>query len=80
MNSREDNGQWIGILDNYIETGQRQDFNDYKLVQDKYLRGLTVTDNLGRRYLPDRSDIKNDRQTGHYSQTQRSVKIDRMSI
>ena len=28
------------------ETGQRQDFNDYELVQDEYLQRIEMTDNL----------------------------------
>ena len=38
-----------------------------------------MTDNLERMYPPDKSNIQNDRQTGHYSQAQRDVKLDRKS-
>ena len=41
------------LVDNYTEIGQRQYCNDYKLIQNKYLRSLTVTDNLERTYLHD---------------------------
>ena len=50
--------------DNYIEMGQRQDFNDYELVQDDYLKSWTVTDNTERTYLQDISNFQNDRQLG----------------
>ena len=75
----QDDKLWINISDNYIETGQRQDFNDYELAQEEYLKSSTVTDKLERMYPPDRWNIQNDRQTGHYSQAQRDKKIDRMS-
>ena len=79
VNTRQDDGLWVNVWDIYIETGQRKDFNDYKLVQDEYLKSLTMNDNLETLYLPDRSNIQNDRQTGHYSQAQRDKKIVGMS-
>ena len=36
---------------------------------------MTLTDELERIYLPDRSNTQNDRQTGHYSQAQRNINI-----
>ena len=79
VNARQNGGLWINIPGNHIETGQRQDLNGYELVQDGYLKSLTVIDNLERTCPPDRSNILNNRQTGHYSQTQRVIKIFRMS-
>ena len=61
------------------DSGKKQDFNDYELVQDEYLKSLTVTDNLERMYLPGMNDRQNDTQTVHYSQEQRDIKIDRLS-
>ena len=46
MKMRQDDELWISVPDNYRETGQRQDFNDYGLVQDEYLQSLEKTDNL----------------------------------
>ena len=60
---RQDDGLWMKTTDNYIETGQRKDFNDYELVKDEYMKSLTVTDNLERRYLQDISNPQNDRAT-----------------
>ena len=40
------------------ETGQRQDFNDYELVQGKHLKSLEMTDNSEGSYMPDRSIIQ----------------------
>ena len=40
-------------LDSSAETGHGQGFNDYGLVQDRYLKNLTLTDDLERTYLQD---------------------------
>ena len=40
---------------------------------------MTVTDEVQRMYPPDRSNIQNDRQTGHYNQAERDININRMS-
>ena len=49
--NRQDDELWISVLDKCSETQQRQDINDYNLVQNEYLKKLkklTVTDNLER--------------------------------
>ena len=52
---RQDDELWVSVPDNYRETGKRLNFNDYELVQGKYLKSLGMTDNLERWYMPDRS-------------------------
>ena len=66
-------------MENYIETGQRQDFNDHDVVQDEYLKSLTVTDNLERTYLQDMSNPQNDKQLGQHSKARSGITADRMS-
>ena len=34
VQNRQDDDLWVKEVDNDIETGQRQDFNDYKLIQE----------------------------------------------
>ena len=48
VDSRQNDGLWIRMPDNYTETRQRQVFNDYELLLDEYIRSLTVDDNLQR--------------------------------
>ena len=38
-----------------------------------------MTDNLKRMYPADRTYVQKDSQTGHYSQAQRDIKVNRMS-
>ena len=58
VDATQDDGQWISVPHNYVETGHRQDFNDYDLIQDEYLKSVTVTDNSERMYPPDRQNIQ----------------------
>ena len=37
-NTLQNDRLWISIPDNYIETGQTQDFTDDELVKDEYTR------------------------------------------
>ena len=79
VDSRQDDRLWISILDNYTEKGQRQDFNDYKLVQGKHLKSLTVTDKLERTYLQEMSNPQNYRQSGQHGQMRSDITVGRMS-
>ena len=79
IDTRQNDRLWKSVPDNYVETSKRQDFNNCKLVQEQCLKSLTVTDKLERMYPPYRSNSQKGRQNGHYSQTQRDIKIDRMS-
>ena len=57
------------------ETGQRQDFNDYELIQEEYLRNLGMTGNIEHTYPPEKSGNQDSRQT---SQILREKKTDKM--
>ena len=41
-----------------IEAGHRQDFNDYELTQEEYLRIFDLTENIEKPNLSEKSDIQ----------------------
>ena len=61
---------WAMVPEHNKEIGQRQDFNDYKVIQDKYLRNLGMKDLIHKNY--DTCQIKDYRQT-------KNRKTDKMS-
>ena len=40
LSNRQDNTLRIKVQDNNIRIGQRQEFNDYELIQEGYLRNI----------------------------------------
>ena len=45
VQNRQDDNLWVKLPDNDIEIGLRQDFNDYELHQEEYLRNLEMMNN-----------------------------------
>ena len=66
--NKQDNLQ-TNILDDDIQIGQRQDFNDNELIQEEYLRNFGMMDNKEKPHRPAKSDNQDIRQMRHYSQT-----------
>ena len=48
------------------------------LVQNEYLKCLTVTDNLERTHSQDMSNPQNDRPLGQHSQARSKITVDRI--
>ena len=46
VQNRQDDDLWVKVPDNDIEIGQRQDLNDYELIQEEYLRNFDMTCNI----------------------------------
>ena len=38
--NKQNNNLWIIVPDNNIRIGERQEFNDYELIQEEYLRNM----------------------------------------
>ena len=51
--NKQDDYLWVKIPDNDIEVSQRQDLNDYELMQVEYLRNMQMIDNT-EKTLPTR--------------------------
>ena len=56
LNKQDD--LWISIPNDDIEIGHRQDFNDYELIQEEYLRNFGMMDNIEKFHTPENSDTK----------------------
>ena len=54
ISNRQDNNLWVKVPDDNTEIVQRQDFNDYELIHEEYLRSLEMTDNTEQSYPPER--------------------------
>ena len=50
---RQDNDLCVKVPNEDIETGQRQDFNDYELIQQEYLTNLEMPNNKEQTYPPE---------------------------
>ena len=44
------------MLGNGMEMSQRQDFYDYELIQEEYIRNFNMTDIIEKPYPPEKSD------------------------
>ena len=62
LQNRQDDDLLVKAAGNDIEIGQRQDFNDYELIQEEYLRNLEMTDNTEKPSPPEKSDKQGIRQ------------------
>ena len=60
VSNTQDSDLWITVSNE--ETGQRQDFNDYKLIQEEFLRNLGLADNIEQPYAPEKSGKQDNRQ------------------
>ena len=52
-------------------------FNDYKLIQERYLRNSGMMNNVEQLHPTEISDNQGTRQMRHYRQTQRETKTDK---
>ena len=68
--NKQGNELWVKVSDNDTEICQRQEFNEYEIIQEEYLRNLEMTD-----HIENNQDIC---QMRDYSQIQRETKTDKM--
>ena len=73
--NRHDNDVWGKIPSLGTEPGQRQNFNEYELVQDEYLNNLGTTDNIEQTHTQERLGNINNRQM---RQLYRETKTDKI--
>ena len=71
MPNKKASDLWAKVQEHDKEIGQRQDFNDYELIQDEYLRNLGMTDFMDENY--DTCQIKD------YRQMQEEMKTSKLS-
>ena len=75
VSHRVDSDLWLKIPFLDTETGQRQNFNEYELLQDEYLRNLEMTDNIEQTYPQDKLG---NNENGQMSQLFRKTRNDNM--
>ena len=75
VTERQDGDLLVKMATEDTELRQRQDLNDYKLIQEKYLRNLEMTDKIKQTYSPEKLGNQDNRQMG---QILRETKTDKM--
>ena len=73
--NRQDSDVWVKIQFLYTETGQRQNFNGYELVQDEYLKNLGTPGSIEQTYPQDKLGNKDN---GKVSELYRETNTDKI--
>ena len=50
VSNRQNNDLWVKLLSPDTEISQRQNVNEYDLVQDEYMKNLGTTENIKQAY------------------------------
>ena len=79
ISNSQDNDLWIKKPNNIVKIGQRQELNDYKLIQEEYLRNMEKVEQTEKLYLLDNAEKEDTCQTRDYDKIQRETKTNKMT-